>query len=71
MMGIKEVGIGEILAAYQAAEWTAPSHPDTALRAAASRTGWIDTGNTKAIKVVWKGDNYLKTKLPADKKKSS
>ncbi|RYB95116.1 hypothetical protein EUA93_12640 [Nocardioides oleivorans] len=71
MMGIVEVGIGHILAAYQAAEWSAPAHPDTALRAAASRTGWLDTADTKAIKVVWKGENYIATKMPAEQKKKS
>jgi hypothetical protein len=71
MMAISEVGIGHILAAFQAAEWPAPAHPDSAVRGAASRTGWIDTANTKAIKVVWKGENYLTTKMPAQPKKKS
>lgn len=70
MMGMQDVGIGQILAAYQAAEWSAPAHPDTALRKTASSTGWIDTANSKSIKVVWKGENYLATKMPAQPKKT-
>lgn len=71
MMGITEVGIGHILAAYQAGNWSTPAHPDMALRAAASRTGWLDTGDTKAIKVVWKGENYIMTKMPVEPKKKT
>ncbi|MFI5627681.1 hypothetical protein ACIA03_29760 [Nocardioides sp. NPDC051685] len=70
MMGLSEVGIGDILAAYQAAGWSAPAHPDKTLRSNASRTGWIDTASTKAIKVVWKGENYLSTKMPSEAKKT-
>lgn len=70
MMGVAEVGIGHILAAYQAAEWSPPAHPDTALRAAASRTGWLDTADTKAIKVVWKGASQI-SKMSAESKKKS
>ncbi|GAB2679414.1 hypothetical protein [Kribbella swartbergensis] len=71
MMGVADVEIGQILAVFQAAEWNAPAHPDNSVRAAASRTGWIDTANTKSIKVVWKGENYVTTKMPADSKKKS
>lgn len=71
MMGIAEVSIGHILAAYQAAEWGAPAHPDNATRGAASRTGWLDTGDSKAIKVVWKGQNHIETKMPVEGKKKS
>jgi hypothetical protein len=71
MMSVADVEIGQILAVFQAAEWSAPAHPDAAVRAAASRTGWIDTANTKSIKVVWKGENYVTTKMPADSKKKS
>jgi hypothetical protein len=70
-MGIADVEIGHILAVFQAAEWSAPAHPDSAVRGAASRTGWIDTANTRSIKVVWKGENYLTTKMPAEPKKKS
>lgn len=70
MLGIEDVEIGHLLAVFQAAEWSPPAHPDSALRGCASRTGWIDTANTKSVKVVWKGENYLKTKMPAQPKKT-
>jgi len=70
MMSIPDVEIGHILAVYRAAEWKAPAHPDSALRAAASHTDWIDTSNTKSIKVVWKGENHL-AKMPIASKKES
>lgn len=70
MMGIEDVAIGHILAVFQAAEWNAPAHPDSALRGCAHRTGWIDTANTKSIKVVWKGENYIVNKMPTEPKKA-
>lgn len=70
MMGMQDVDTGDVLAVYQAAEWAFPSQPDVALRKTASRLGWIDTADSKSIKVVWKGENYLTSKMPADSKKS-
>ncbi|HXC78688.1 MAG TPA: hypothetical protein VNU19_16755 [Candidatus Acidoferrum sp.] len=67
VMGITDIDPAKVLAVYSAAEWTAPAIPDSALRGTASRTGWIDTTNQKAITVPWKGQNQI-SKMPAEKK---
>lgn len=64
----RPVAFGGVLAVYQTCDWVAPSHPDVSLFKTASEHGWIDTADTKSIKVVWAGLNYLTSKMPtADK----
>ncbi|WP_432477196.1 hypothetical protein [Nocardioides sp. GXQ0305] len=68
MMGFQDVTVERILAVYIAADWSPPAHPDSSLRGAAHRTGWIDTANTDSIKVTWKGETHIKSKMPGEKK---
>lgn len=59
-----------VLAAYQGAKWSAPAHPHTSLQSTASKHGWLDTADMKAIKVVWQGENYL-GRMPTEPKKKT
>ena len=59
-----------VLAVYQAAKWIAPSQPNTSLQKTASKYGWLDTADMKAIKVVWQGENYI-GRMPIETKKKS
>lgn len=60
-----EITLGHVLAVYQAAGWNFPAHPDTALQNTASARSWLDTSNMKDIKVVWAGQNYVRSKMPS------
>jgi hypothetical protein len=66
VMGLVPVGVEQVLAVYRAAGWDAPSQPEVYLRKTASQFGWIDTANTKDIKVVWAGENFLTSKMPTE-----
>lgn len=72
-MRIAAVDVGHVLAVYQAAGWTAPGDPNASLRNTAHQHGWLDTANTSDIKVVWKGTNFVETKMPSksDSKKAA
>ncbi|MDR6120294.1 hypothetical protein QE370_003478 [Aeromicrobium sp. SORGH_AS981] len=65
MMGIQEVDVNHVLAVYRAAGWEAPTSPDVSLRVTASRTSWIDTSASSAIKVMWSGDEHIVSKMPS------
>jgi hypothetical protein len=64
IMNLSSITVGHVLAVYRECDWTAPSQPDTTLRNTAAAEGWIDTGNTKDIKVVWAGQNHIESKMP-------
>jgi hypothetical protein len=66
VMGLAPVGVEQVLAVYRAAGWDAPAQPEVYLRKTASMFGWIDTANTKDIKVVWAGENFLTSKMPTE-----
>jgi hypothetical protein len=65
--GLPDINVGKVLAAYKQMDWNEPSHPDTALQATASREGWIDTRNMKAIVTTPSGRNMIKS-MPVAKK---
>lgn len=66
MMNLDAIDVSHVLAVYQAIEaWKASTHPDTSLQSTASKYGWIDTSDMKDIKVVWKGSNYIASKMPS------
>lgn len=58
------IDTGKVLAVYKAAGWSAPARPDQALRNTASAKSWIDTADTRDIKLAWAGENYLENKMP-------
>ncbi|MER6813436.1 hypothetical protein ABT299_29555 [Spirillospora sp. NPDC000708] len=64
IMDLEGITVGHVLAVYQACSWVSPSSPDVSLRKTASTCGWIDTRNSKDIKVLWAGENHLESKMP-------
>lgn len=62
---ISNITVGHVLAVYQVCSWRSSPQPDASLRKTASKLGWIDTSNSKAIKVEWAGQNYLETNMPS------
>lgn len=65
-MEVAAVDVSHILAAFQAAKWQPPAHPDSAIRSTASLHGWLDTSNTKSIQVVWAGKNFVENQMPSN-----
>jgi hypothetical protein len=61
--------VNNVLAVFQAAKWECAAQPDVALRKTASVTGWIDTSDSKDIKLLWAGRNFLESKMPVEAKK--
>lgn len=64
IMDLEGITVGHVLAVYQACSWVSSSSPDVSLRKTASTCGWIDTRNSKDIKVLWAGENHLESKMP-------
>ncbi|GLZ06787.1 hypothetical protein Acsp03_42530 [Actinomadura sp. NBRC 104412] len=65
IMEISNITVGHVLAVYQFCSWSSASQPDVSLRQTASKRGWIDTSDSKDIKLEWGGQNYLETQMPS------
>jgi hypothetical protein len=71
VLEIQEIGMGHLLAAYKEEQWREPSDLEIAARSTASRTHWLDTSNTKAIKTTPTGRNIVKHDMPLVKAKKA
>lgn len=69
VMGVEGITVGHVLAVYLACNWTPPSQPDTTLRNTAAAKDWIDTSDSKNIKVVWGGLHHLQSTMPTPEPK--
>jgi hypothetical protein len=61
---MKNIGVGQVLAAYKACGWREPAHPANALQVTASRQSWIDTKDMTAIETTPQGRNLVQHQLP-------
>lgn len=64
VMGVEGITVGHVLAVYLACNWTPPSQPDTTLRNTAAAKDWIDTSDSKNIRVVWGGLHHIQSRMP-------
>jgi hypothetical protein len=64
---MKNIGVGQVLAAYKACGWREPASPDNALQVTASRQSWIDTKDMTAIETTPQGRNLVQHQLPNKK----
>lgn len=68
---IKEIGVGQVMAAYKECGWREPSSPDNALQVTASRDHWLDTKNMKAITTTPSGRNVVQHDMPLKKSRKA
>lgn len=71
VLGMSTANIGQVLAGYSACQWKPPGSPDIALRRTASKYGWIDTSDTKAMTITHAGRAFVEFDLPAQKATSA
>jgi hypothetical protein len=70
-LGMSDANVSQVLAGYAACQWKPSSRPDSSLRTTASRHGWINTADTKAITITHAGRSFVEFDLPAQKAASA
>lgn len=71
VLGMSTANINQVLAGYSMCQWKPPGTPDVALRRTASKYGWIDTSDTKAMTITHGGRGFVEFDLPAQKATSA
>lgn len=66
-LGIEEVTLGHVLAAYDEIPEKSPTDPENSLRKTAHMTRGLDTASLKAIKTTHAGRNMIEFDMPARK----
>lgn len=65
------VDVGDVLAGYVHAGWKPPSDPENSLRQAASKKHWLDTSDTRSIKITYHGSIVVEHDMPIKKDKTA
>lgn len=64
ILGLDAIDVSHVLAAFAECEWRSPTDPENSLTVTASRKGWLDTSDLKAITVTYRGRNTVQFDLP-------
>jgi hypothetical protein len=64
VLAIDSIDVGHVLAAYAECVWRSPRDPDNSLSVTASRKGWLETSDRKAIRITHQGRNTVQFDLP-------
>ena len=71
VLGISPIDVSQVLAGYQACGWKAPADPDNSLSVTASKKGWLNTSDRKALSVTHKGRQAVLFDMPSKKATSA
>jgi hypothetical protein len=64
ILGMNAVNVGQVLAGFAACQWKPSNAPDVSLRVTASKYAWLDTSDSKAIKLTHAGRSFVEFDLP-------
>jgi hypothetical protein len=64
ILGMSAVNVGQVLAGFVACQWKPSNAPDVSLRVTASKYAWLDTSDSKAIKLTHAGRRFVEFDLP-------
>lgn len=67
ILGLTSIDPGHVVAAYRDREWRCPKDPEASLRTTASKRGWLNTSDGKAIHTTIHGQNHVEHDMPATK----
>jgi hypothetical protein len=64
ILAISAIEVGHVLAAFAECEWRPASDPENSLMVTASRKGWLETSDMKAIRLTHRGRSTVQYDLP-------
>ncbi len=67
ILGYTAIGVGHVVAAYDALGWKPSRDPENSIAKTASATGWLDTHDMKAIHTTHNGEHEVKYEMLSKK----
>jgi hypothetical protein len=71
ILGLSAIETGHVLAVFNECGWRVPSDPVNSLNKTASAKKWLDTSDTKAIRLTFSGRNHVQLDLPRSAQNSA